>query len=77
MSSKVFIKLQFFYFYTPGEENQKADLLTRRLNDFSSDKNDDCQQHQLQILFSPKKLEIGLITEEETLFLLSRLLKPI
>ncbi len=57
-------EFNFVISYTPGKENQKADSLTRHINDHPSDDNDDCQQYLLQTIFSAKRLEIISIKEE-------------
>ena len=54
----------FVISYTPGKENQKADLLTRHPNDLPSDDNDDRQQPLLQTILPAKRLEIILIERE-------------
>ncbi len=59
------LRFNFVISYTPGKENQKADSLTRRPNDLSSDDRDDRQQHLLQTILPAKRLEIILIKGED------------
>ena len=56
----------FVISYTPGRENRKADSLTRRLNDCPADDYNDRQQHLLQMILLPKKLEISSIDVDES-----------
>ena len=65
----------FIISYTPGKENQKADLLTRRLNNLLLSENDDCHQHQLQTLLRAKKLEISSITKGENTTIIKQVVK--
>ena len=65
----------FVISYTPGKENQKADSLTRRPNDFPSSENNDCQQHQLQTLLPTKRLEISSITIGENTTIIEQFIK--
>ena len=65
----------FVISYTPGKENQKADSLTRRPNDFPSSENDDRQQHQLQTLLPAKRLEISSITMGENTTIIEQVVK--
>ena len=65
----------FVISYTPGKENQKADSLTRRPNDFPSSENNDRQQHQLQTLLPAKRLEISSITMGENTTIIKQVVK--
>ncbi len=60
---------------TPGKENQKADSLTRRPNDFPSDDNNDCQQHLLQLFFLQRNWRLFQL-REKTILLLIEWYKP-
>lgn len=48
----------FVISYILGRKIQKADLLTKHLNDVSLNNNDNCQQHLLQTIPLVKRLEI-------------------
>ena len=56
----------FVISYTPGRENGKADSLTRRPNDCPADDRDDRQQHLLQTILPPERLEISSIDPDES-----------
>ena len=56
-------ELNFVITYRPGKKNEKADALTRRPNDKSHDDDDERQQHQLQTLLPPERLELQPIEE--------------
>ena len=56
----------FVISYTPGRENGKADSLTRRPNDCPADDRDDRQQHLLQTILPPERLEISSIDLDES-----------
>ena len=66
---------KFVIFYIPERENQKIYLLTRCSNNLPLSENDDCQQHQLQTLFSAKRLEIGSITKKKNITIIKELVK--
>ncbi len=51
----------FVISYTPDRKYRKADSLTRWLNDCLADYHNDWQQHLLQTIFLPKRLEISSI----------------
>ena len=56
----------FVISYTPGRENGKADSLTRRPNDCPADDQDDRQQHLLQTILPPERLEISTIDPDKS-----------
>ena len=56
----------FVIFYTPGRENRKADSLTCRANDCQANDQDDQQQHLLQIILLPERLEISIIDQDKS-----------
>ena len=58
-------RFNFVISYTPGRENRKTDSLTRRPNDCPADNHDDQQQHLLQTIFPPKRLEISSIDPDK------------
>ncbi len=62
--AKFLSEFNFDISYTPGKENQKADLLTRHSNNLSSDDNVNRQQYLLQTILLAKRLEIILIERE-------------
>ena len=56
----------FVISYIPGRENGKADSLTRRPNDCPADDHDDRQQHLLQTILPPERLEISSIDPDKS-----------
>ena len=56
----------FVISYIPGRENGKADSLTCRPNDCPADDHDDRQQHLLQTILPPKRLEISSIDPDKS-----------
>ncbi len=56
----------FVISYTPGRENEKADSLTRRPNNYLADDYNDRQQHLLQTILSLERLEISSIDPNES-----------
>ena len=56
-------EFNFVITYRPGKKNEKADALTRRPNDKPHDDDDERQQHQLQTLLPPERLELQPIEE--------------
>ena len=59
-------RFNFVISYTPGRENEKADSLICRPNDCPADDHNDQQQHLLQTILLPKKLEISSIDPDKS-----------
>ena len=65
----------FIISYILGRENQKANLLTCCLNNFSLSDNNNHQQYQLQTLFSAKILKISLIIKGKNTTIIEEVIK--
>ena len=61
--AKFLSEFNFVITYRPGKKNEKADALTRRPNDKPQNEEDERQQHQLQTLLPPERLELQPIEE--------------
>ena len=54
-------KFNFVVTYQTGKKNDKADALTRRPNEQSASEEDEQQEHRMQMLLPPERIEIQLI----------------
>ena len=73
--AKFLSSFNFVISYTLGKKNQKADLLTRCLNNLLSSENNNYRQHQLETFLPAKGLEISSITKGENTTIIRQIVK--